>query len=93
MNGAKEIPLMIYVPLGYDTPRGFLFCNNPFLSCYNHMTEDEKLEYRNLKYVRAEQGYWTTEEQERWNHLHQLQGQEVMKGLKALEEKRLMMLN
>ena len=57
------------------------------------MTEDEKLEYRNLKYIRAERGFWTPEEQERWNILHQLQGQEIMKGLKALEEKRLMMLN
>ena len=57
------------------------------------MTEDEKLEYRNLKYVRAERGFWTPEEQERWNYLHQLQGQEVMKGIKILEEKRMMMLN
>ena len=57
------------------------------------MTETEKIEFRNLKYVRAERGFWTPDEQERWNYLHKLQGQEFMKKMKTLEERRKMRLN
>jgi hypothetical protein len=57
------------------------------------MDNAEKIEFRNLKYVRAEQGFWTPEQEERWNYLHQLQGQEFLKKIKVLEERRLMRLN
>ncbi len=57
------------------------------------MTEAEKIEFRSLKYARAEQGFWTPEQQERWNYLHRLQGQEFIKKIKILEERRQMLLN
>ena len=57
------------------------------------MTPEEEKEFTALKYARAEQGFFTPEQQERWNYLHELQGQKVMKLIKAMEEQRLMRLN
>jgi hypothetical protein len=57
------------------------------------MTEKEAIEFRNLKFTRAKQGFWTPEQQERWNYLHKLQGQKILNGIKILEEKRMMRLN
>lgn len=36
------------------------------------MDEKEKEEFSQLKRVRAERGFWTTQEQERWNYLFDL---------------------
>jgi len=57
------------------------------------MTPKEKEEYRALKYARAEQGFFTPEQKERWDYLHILQGREFTKKLEILEEKRLVSLN
>jgi hypothetical protein len=57
------------------------------------MSQEEKKEYRALKYARAEQGFFTPEQKERWDYLHILQGKEFIKKLKILEEKRLARLN
>ena len=57
------------------------------------MTPEEKEEYTALKYARAEQGYFTAEQLERWNYLHKLQGEEFLRLLKVVEEQRQMKLN
>jgi hypothetical protein len=57
------------------------------------MTEAERKEYRALKYARAEQGFFTPEQKERWDSLHILQGREFTKKIEILEEKRLARLN
>lgn len=57
------------------------------------MSKEEKEEYRNLKYVRAEQGFFLPEQKERWNYLHDLLGNKILKKIKILEEKRQMKLN
>lgn len=57
------------------------------------MSKEEQEEFRNLKYVRAERGFWTPEEQERWNYLHELQGQKTLNLIKVMDEKRKMRLN
>ena len=57
------------------------------------MTPEEEKEFTALKDARAEQGFFTPEQQERWNYLHELQGQKVMKLIRVMEEKRLMRLN
>lgn len=57
------------------------------------MTPEEREEYTALKYARAEQGFFTPQQKERWNYLHDLQGKEFLKKIKILEEKRLMRLN
>lgn len=57
------------------------------------MTAEEKEEYKALKYARAEQGFFTEEQQDRWNYLHHLQGKEFLKKIKILEERRMARLN
>jgi len=57
------------------------------------MTEAERKEYKALKYARAEQGFFTPEQKERWNYLHILQGREFTKKIEILEENRLSRLN
>lgn len=58
------------------------------------MSQEEREEFISLKYARAEQGgYFTPEQKERWNYLHDLQGKEFLKKIKIMEEKRMMMLN
>ena len=57
------------------------------------MTEAEKIEYKALKYARAEQGFFTPEQDERWDYLHILQGKEFTKKIKILDEIRLSKLN
>jgi len=57
------------------------------------MNEEEKKEYIALKYARAEQGFFTPEQKKRWDYLHNLQGKQVMKLIRFVEEKRLMRLN
>ena len=61
------------------------------------MTEEEKEEYRALKYARAEQGFFTVEQLIRWNILHRKHGQAVQAKLERLEkiaeEKRMAMWN
>ena len=56
------------------------------------MSEEEKKEFLSLKYVRAERE-WTQEETERWNHLHKLHSQELLRLLNIMRERRLMLLN
>ncbi len=36
------------------------------------MSDEEKEEFRQLKIARAERGFWTPQEQERWNYLFDL---------------------
>jgi len=36
------------------------------------MTEEEKIEFRDLKRIRAERGFWLPEEEKRWNTLFDL---------------------
>jgi hypothetical protein len=57
------------------------------------MTPEEREEFTALKYVRAEQGFFTPEQSERWNYLHELQGKEFLRLMKILEEKRISQLN
>jgi len=57
------------------------------------MTPEEREEFRALKYVRAEQGFFTQQQQERWNYLHTLQGNEFLRLIKIAEEQRLAKLN
>jgi hypothetical protein len=57
------------------------------------MTPEEEKEFTALKYARAEQGFFTPEQQERWNYLHKLQGDKVLRLIKIMEEKRKMRLN
>jgi hypothetical protein len=57
------------------------------------MSKEEKEEYRNLKYARAEQGFFLPEQKERWNYLHDLLGNKILKKIKIMEEKRQMKLN
>lgn len=61
------------------------------------MTPEQKEEFTNLKYVRAERGFWTPDEQERWNVLHDLHRAILKKQLqdldKRLDEARLSKLN
>jgi len=61
------------------------------------MTEEEKKEFTELKHIRAERGFWTTEEQKRWDELftlHSLDFKMKCKALdKVLDEKRMMRLN
>ena len=52
------------------------------------MTREEQEEFRNLKYARAEQGgYFTAEQKERWDYLHGLHGEELLKKIKIMDEK------
>jgi hypothetical protein len=57
------------------------------------MTPEEREEFTALKYARAEQGFFTPEQSERWNYLHELQGKEFLRLMKILEEKRISQLN
>jgi len=57
------------------------------------MTSEEEKEYTALKYARAEQGFFTPQQKERWNYLHDLQGKKFLNHIKVLEEKRQMRLN
>lgn len=57
------------------------------------MSEEERKEYRALKYARAEQGFFTPQQKKRWDYLHKLQGQDLLHKIKVLEERRQMMLN
>lgn len=36
------------------------------------MSEEERAEFNQLKHTRAERGFWTPQEQERWNYLFEL---------------------
>lgn len=57
------------------------------------MTPEEEKEFTALKYARAEQGFFTPQQQERWEYLHDLQGKKVLRLIKVMEEKRMMRLN
>jgi hypothetical protein len=57
------------------------------------MTTKENEEFTNLKYIRAERGCWTPEEQERWNILHDLKSKEFLKKIKILDEMRMIREN
>ena len=57
------------------------------------MSKEEKEEFRNLKYARAEQGFFLPEQKERWDYLHNLHGKKLLKKIKILEEIRQMKLN
>lgn len=57
------------------------------------MTAEEEKEFTALKYARAEQGFFTPQQQERWNYLHELQAQKVMKLVKFVDEQRRAELN
>jgi len=36
------------------------------------MTEEEKIEFKKLKEIRAERGFWLPEEEKMWNYLFEL---------------------
>ncbi len=58
------------------------------------MSEEEKKEYSALKDARAEQGgFFTPQQKKRWEFLHDLQAESVMRLIKFVEEKRKMRLN
>lgn len=64
------------------------------------MTQTEKEEFRNLKYARAEQGFFTAEQKQRWDVLHGLHMASLKEKLQKLdrsmdvaEELKLMRLN
>jgi len=61
------------------------------------MTKAEKKEFTNLKHIRANNGFWTTEEQQRWDELFVLHRAVLKKKLqeldKQMDEERLMRLN
>lgn len=49
------------------------------------MNEEEKKEFKMLKHARAERGFWTPEEQERWNFLFDLQAVDMKLKLMAID--------
>lgn len=57
------------------------------------MTPEEEKEFSALKDARAEQGFFTPQQQERWNYLHKLQGEKIISLMKIMEEQRMMKLN
>lgn len=57
------------------------------------MTTKESEEFTKLKYIRAENGFFTSEEQERWNILHDLKSKEFLKKIKILDEMRMIREN
>lgn len=57
------------------------------------MTPEEEKEFTDLKYARAEQGFFTPQQKERWEYLHKLQGEKIISLMKIMEEQRMMKLN
>jgi len=49
------------------------------------MNEKEKEEFRNLKIIRAERGFWLPEEQSRWNILFDLHSINFKLKCKAID--------
>ena len=49
------------------------------------MTEKEREEYRALKVKRAEQGFFTPEQEKRWIELHKLQAEEFNKSFQTFQ--------
>jgi hypothetical protein len=45
------------------------------------MTPEEEKEFTELKFIRSERGFWTDQERERWEYLHTLHGEKVIRGL------------
>ena len=57
------------------------------------MTPEEEKEFTDLKYARAEQGFFTPQQKERWAYLHDLQGKKILRLIEIVEEKRQAALN
>ena len=51
------------------------------------MSEEERQEFRNLKFARAEQGFFTAEQKERYDHLFDLHRVGLKLKLMALDKK------
>jgi len=51
------------------------------------MSEEEKIEFTSLKYARAEQGFWTPEQQCRWDILFVKHRSILKKKLQDLDKK------
>jgi len=51
------------------------------------MTQEQEEEFTSLKYARAEQGFFTSEQKERWDLLHSLHGARLKKKLQDLDNR------
>ena len=51
------------------------------------MTSEQKEEFTSLKYARAEQGFFTPEQKERWDLLHDLHRASLKKKLQDLDKR------